>query len=122
FSLPYLVSGWMRGSHNGPIMAVPFKYSQCTRFDGPPRVVAAGFQVSKGRLVGTADLFDDPAYDLARKKAGVIADYMRAHGPFEPHRLPVEDMEYTTLPGVLKKLEGRFEGVEQIFCGGIWVS
>jgi fructose 1,6-bisphosphate aldolase/phosphatase len=112
FSLPYLVSGWMRGSHNGPIIPVPFRYSQCTRFDGPPRVVAAGFQISHGRLVGTADLFDDPAFDLARKKAGEIADYMRAHGPFEPHRLPVEEMEYTTLPGVLKKLEGRFETTE----------
>jgi fructose 1,6-bisphosphate aldolase/phosphatase len=112
FSLPYLVSGWMRGSHNGPIMPVPFKYSQCTRFDGPPRVIAAGFQISHGRLVGTADLFDDPAFDLSRKKAQEIADYMRAHGPFEPHRLPVEEMEYTTLPDVLKKLEGRFEKTE----------
>ncbi|RLF45383.1 MAG: hypothetical protein DRN09_01855, partial [Thermoplasmata archaeon] len=37
-----------------------------------------------------------------------VADYMRAHGPFEPHRLPMEDMEYTTLPGVLEKLKGRF--------------
>jgi len=112
FSLPYLVSGWMRGSHNGPIIPVPFRYSQCTRFDGPPRVIAAGFQISNGKLVGPADLFDDPAFDLARRKAQEIADYMRAHGPFEPHRLPVEEMEYTTLPDVLKKLEGRFEEVE----------
>jgi len=59
--------------------------------------------------VETADSFDDPAYDLARRKAEEIADYMRAHGPFEPHRLHVEDMEHTTLPGVPKKLEGRFE-------------
>jgi fructose 1,6-bisphosphate aldolase/phosphatase len=112
FSLPYLVSGWMRGSHNGPIMPVPVMYSQCTRFDGPPRVLAAGFQLSQGRLVGPVDLFNDPAYDLARRKAQEIADYMRAHGPFEPHRLPIEEMEYTTLPNVLKKLEGRFEEAE----------
>jgi fructose 1,6-bisphosphate aldolase/phosphatase len=112
FSLPYLVSGWMRGSHNGPIIPVSFGDAHCTRFDGPPRVVAAGFQISKGRLVGPADLFDDPAYDLARRKATEIADYMRAHGPFEPHRLPIEEMEYTTLPNVLKKLEGRFEATE----------
>jgi fructose 1,6-bisphosphate aldolase/phosphatase len=112
FSMPYLVSGWMRGSHNGPIMPVPFMYSQCTRFDGPPRVLAAGFQLSQGRLVGPADLFNDPAYDLARRKAQEIADYMRAHGPFEPHRLPIEEMEYTTLPNVLKKLEDRFEEAE----------
>jgi fructose 1,6-bisphosphate aldolase/phosphatase len=112
FAMPHLVSGWMRGSHNGPIMPVPFRYSQCTRFDGPPRVVAAGLQISHGRLGDVADLFDDPAFDNSRRKALDIADYMRAHGPFEPHRLPVEDMEYTTLPNVLKTLEGRFEKAE----------
>ena len=112
FSLPYLVSGWMRGSHNGPLMPCSFGDCHPTRFDGPPRVSAAGFQIAKGRLVGPADLFDDPAYDRARRKAGAIADYMRAHGPFEPHRLPIEEMEYTTLPNVLKKLEKRFEPAE----------
>jgi fructose-bisphosphate aldolase (EC 4.1.2.13)/D-fructose 1,6-bisphosphatase (EC 3.1.3.11) len=108
FSFPYLVSGWMRGSHNGPMMPVSFKDARCTRFDGPPRVIAAGFQIAEGRLVGPVDLFDDPAFDLAREKAGEIADYMRRHGPFEPHRLPMEEMEYTTLPSILEKLEDRF--------------
>ncbi len=112
FSFPHLVSGWMRGSHNGPIMPVGFKDSRCTRFDGPPRVIAAGFQVANSELVGPVDLFDDPAYDLAREKASAVAGYMRRHGPFEPHRLPMEDMEYTTLPKVLKILSSRFEKVE----------
>jgi len=112
FAFPHLVSGWMRGSHNGPVMPVSFKDARCTRFDGPPRVVAAGFQLSNGRLVGPVDLFDDPAFDYTRKKAQEVAEYMRRHGPFEPHRLPLEDMEYTTLPGVLKRLEERFERVE----------
>lgn len=112
FAFPFLVSGWMRGSHNGPMMPVSFKDSRCTRFDGPPRVIAAGFQVNNGGLVGPADMFDDPAYDLTRRKAQDIAEYMRQHGPFEPHRLPMQDMEYTTLPKVLKKLEDRFENVE----------
>lgn len=111
FAFPHLVSGWMRGSHNGPLMPVPFKYAQCTRFDGPPRVVAAGFQVNNGDLIGPVDLFDDPAYDYTREKAQVITEYMRRHGPFEPHRLPLEEMEYTTLPKVLKKLKDRFEKV-----------
>jgi fructose 1,6-bisphosphate aldolase/phosphatase len=53
-------------------------------------------------------MFDDPAFDEARHTASDIADYMRRHGPFEPHRLPLEEMEYTTMPGVMKKLEGRF--------------
>jgi len=112
FSFPYLVAGWMRGSHNGPIMPVSFNNAKCTRFDGPPRIVAAGYQISDGALIGPLDLFDDPAFDLAREQAVHIADYMRRHGPFEPHRLPMEEMEYTTLPDVLKKLENRFLDVE----------
>ncbi len=112
FSFPHLVSGWMRGSHNGPIMPVPFRYSKCTRFDGPPRIIAAGFQLANGRLVGPEDLFDDPAYDYTRQRAMEIAEYMRRHGPFEPHRLPMEDMEYTTLPKVMEKLKDRFESIE----------
>jgi len=111
FAFPYLVSGWMRGSHNGPIMPVPTYQAKCTRFDGPPRVVALGFQLKDGILTGWEDLFDDPAFDMTRQKAQEVADYMRRHGPFEPHRLPLEDMEYTTLPKVMEKLRDRFEEV-----------
>ncbi|RLF43096.1 MAG: hypothetical protein DRN18_01020, partial [Thermoplasmata archaeon] len=78
----------------------------------PPRVIALGFQLSEGRLVGPVDLFDDPGFDRARQIALEVADYMRAHGPFEPHRLPLEEMEYTTLPGVLEKLKERFFDAE----------
>lgn len=109
FSLPYLVSGWMRGSHNGPLLPVSVKDAKCTRFDGPPRVIALGFQVNCGRLEGPADLFDDIAWDHTRKKGQEIADYMRRHGPFEPHRLPLAEMEYTTLPNVMKDLKTRFK-------------
>ncbi|MDD5317409.1 MAG: fructose-1,6-bisphosphate aldolase/phosphatase [Candidatus ainarchaeum sp.] len=112
FSFPHLVSGWMRGSHNGPLMPVAQKNAKCTRFDGPPRLVCLGFQLADGKLVGPTDMFDDPVYDFQRKEAAKIADYMRRHGPFEPHRLPPEDMEYTTLPKVLKGLEPRFKKIE----------
>ncbi|MGB9847489.1 MAG: fructose 1,6-bisphosphatase, partial [Desulfotomaculales bacterium] len=80
-----------------------------TRFDGPPRVVALGFQLAEGRLVGPQDLFADPAFDHARQLANEIANYMRGLGPFEPHRLHLDEMEYTTLPQVSKKLKDRFE-------------
>ncbi|MFO7791942.1 MAG: fructose-1,6-bisphosphate aldolase/phosphatase [Candidatus Saliniplasma sp.] len=112
FAHPFLVSGWMRGSHNGPIMPVGVKDAMCTRFDGPPRAVALGFQLKDGNLTEPGDLFDDPAFDPAREKSANIADYMRKHGPFEPHRLPMEDMEYTTLPAVMEQLEERFEDVD----------
>lgn len=122
FSFPHLVAGWMRGSHHGPLMPVGLRDARCTRFDGPPRIVALGFQVKNGELVGPADLFDDVAFDEARRLAQRIADYLRRHGPFMPHRLGPEEMEYTTLPKVLEKLKDRFVeadlGYKPIVKGG----
>jgi len=109
FSLAYMVTGWMRGSHWGPFMPVSVADAHPTRFDGPPRVIALGFQVSNGTLVGPRDMFADLSYDLARQQANEVANYIRRHGPFEPQRLPLADMEYTTLPQVLKKLTGKFK-------------
>jgi fructose 1,6-bisphosphate aldolase/phosphatase len=108
FASPILVEGWMRGSHMGPLMPVSVSDSTPTRFDGPPRVIAAGFQLSGGKLVGPRDMFVDKSFNLARHQANEMADLMRRHGPFEPHRLPLEEMEYTTMPEVMKKLAGRF--------------
>jgi len=109
FSFPHLVAGWMRGSHAGPLLPVPLRYSKVSRFDGPPRVIGLGFQVSDGKLIGPVDLFDDPAFDGTRSWAVSIAEYMRRHGPFMPHRLGPDEMEYTTLPQVLEKLKDRFK-------------
>jgi fructose 1,6-bisphosphate aldolase/phosphatase len=114
FSFPHLVAGWMRGSHHGPLMPVPMRYAKVTRFDGPPRVIALGWNISKGRLIGPVDLFDDVAFDESRRLAEMIAEYMRRHGPFMPHRLGPEEMEYTTLPSVLEKLKDRFVKTEEV--------
>jgi len=75
-------------------------------------VTAAGFQLSAGKLIGPRDMFADKSFDNARQQANDVADFMRRHGPFEPHRLPLEEMEYTTMPQVMNKLEGRFVGLE----------
>ena len=112
FTLPLLVEGWMRGSHHGPLMPVSVADSTPTRFDGPPRVIALGFQLSGGRLVGPRDMLADKSFDNARQQALDVADFMRAHGPFEPHRLPLEVMEYTTMSQVMKKLEGRWNPLD----------
>jgi len=109
FAFPHLVAGWMRGSHWGPLMPVSQRHARCTRFDGPPRVIALGFNIKNGKLIGPSDMFDDPAFDEARRMAQQIADYMRRHGPFMPHRLGPEEMEYTTLPQVLEALKDRFK-------------
>jgi fructose 1,6-bisphosphate aldolase/phosphatase len=118
FMHSYLVEGWMRGSHWGPIMPVSLKNAKCTVFDGPPRIVALGFQVANGRIASDdegkpmiSDLFDDSAFDMARSEAMEYASMLRRMGEFEPARLGVEEMEYTTLPQVLEKLKGRFEPV-----------
>ena len=108
FASPILVEGWMRGSHMGPLMPVSVPDSTPSRFDGPPRVICLGFQLCEGNLVGPRDMFADKSFNLARHQANEMADMMRRHGPFEPHRLPLEEMEYTTMPEVAKKLEGRF--------------
>ena len=99
----------MRGSHYGPMVPVSQKDAVPTRFDGPPRVIAMGFQLAHGKLIGPQDLFADMAFDRARQTALEIADYMRRMGPFEPHRLPLDEMEYTTLPQVMEKLKERFK-------------
>lgn len=112
FAFPAIVEGWMRGSHNGPLMPVSLQQCNPSRFDGPPRVVCAGFQLAEGKLVGPVDMFDDPSFDDARRMANVAGEYLRRHGPFEPHRLPLNEMEYTTMPQVMKKLEGRFLPLE----------
>ncbi|NMB79117.1 MAG: fructose 1,6-bisphosphatase, partial [Methanomicrobiales archaeon] len=90
FATPVLVAGWMRGSHHGPLMPVGLCDANCTRFDGPPRVICFGFQVANGELIGPADLFDDPAFDRVRSRCNDLADIIRAQGPFEPHRLFLE--------------------------------
>lgn len=112
FARPHLVAGWMRGSHHGPLM--PCSMMQCnpTRFDGPPRVIGLGFQLSNGNLIGPQDFFADISYDRARATANEIADYMRSLGPFEPHRLGLDELEYTTLPDVMKKLTGRLVPID----------
>jgi fructose 1,6-bisphosphate aldolase/phosphatase len=111
FTMPHIVEGWMRGSHHGPLMPCRLADAHPSRFDGPPRVISLGFQVANGRLVGPLDMFDDPGFDEARHLCNVIADHLRRHGPFEPHRLPMDEMEYTTLPEVMVKLDTRWQSL-----------
>jgi fructose 1,6-bisphosphate aldolase/phosphatase len=97
-------------------MPVGLKDSRCTAFDGPPRLVALGFQVANGEIACDEDgkpmiagLFDDPAFALARHEAMQYASMLRRMGEFEPARLGPEEMEYTTLRQVLAKLKERFK-------------
>jgi fructose 1,6-bisphosphate aldolase/phosphatase len=108
FTFAHTVEGWMRGSHHGPLMPCSFADATPSRFDGPPRVIAAGFQINKGDFVGPRDMFADPAFDRARAQATEVADYLRRHGPFEPHRLGLDELEYTTMPQLMEKFKDRW--------------
>jgi fructose 1,6-bisphosphate aldolase/phosphatase len=111
FAFPHTVAGCMRGSHHAPLMPVAQGQAHPSRFDGPPRVVCLGYQVTGGRLIGPRDMFDDPAFDGTRRQAEEVMDYLRRHGPFEPHRLPLDEMEYTTMPQVAARLADRWEPI-----------
>ncbi|HEX4820406.1 MAG TPA: fructose 1,6-bisphosphatase, partial [Acidimicrobiales bacterium] len=113
FAFPHSVAGCMRGSHHAPVIPVPQSQAHPARFDGQPRVVCLGFQIHDGKLIGPRDMFDDPSFDLARQKSNEIYEYLRRHGPFEPHRLPLDEMEYTTMPAVAEKLRDRWESTDE---------
>jgi fructose 1,6-bisphosphate aldolase/phosphatase len=112
FSFPHTVAGAMRGSHHAPLMPVPLEHAHPARFDGPPRVVCLGFQLKDGKLGRPRDMFDDPSFDRARTQVNKVMDYLRRHGPFEPHRLDLDEMEYTTMPEVAERLKDRWEATD----------
>ncbi|GBD03858.1 Fructose-1,6-bisphosphate aldolase/phosphatase [bacterium HR19] len=123
FAFPALVSGWMRGSHWGPFYPSSQDDSNPTFFDGPPRIVALGFHVRDGKIQGLEDAskpgehilldyFKDSSWDAVRRQAMEVAIYIRRHGPFMPAILPPEELEYTTLPEVRKKLQDKWEEVD----------
>lgn len=111
FAYPHLVGGWMRGSHFGPLMPTGYADATPARFDGPPRIVALGFQITEGKLIGPRDMFADKSFDRARQIALEQADYLRHMGPFEPHRLGLDELEYTTMPELMKRLQARWTHV-----------
>lgn len=112
FTAASIVAGASRGSHHGPWMPVAMGEPGAATdraAGGPPRVVALGFQLAAGKLIGPRDLFDDVTFDAARAEATRVAAYLRRHGPFEPHRLPLDEVEYP--PTVAAKLEGRWSAM-----------
>lgn len=112
FAFPHTVAGCMRGSHHAPLMPVSARQATPSRFDGPPRVVCLGYQLHGGKLIGPRDMFDDPAFDRSRQQANEVMDYLRRHGPFEPHRLALDELEYTTMADLEHRLAERWQPIE----------
>jgi fructose 1,6-bisphosphate aldolase/phosphatase len=67
FAFPHLVEGWMRGSHHGPIMPTSISQSNPSRFDGPPRVVAAGFQLVGGVVQSLRNLLEHGRHEIVKR-------------------------------------------------------
>ncbi len=112
FSFPYLVNGWMRGSHYGPLIPVSLKDSRVSRFDGPPRIVCIGVQLKNGEITYPTDMFEDVAFDRVREKALEYADLIRRQGPFQPHRGTLEEMRYTSLKEVINSLKKKWKKLD----------
>jgi fructose 1,6-bisphosphate aldolase/phosphatase len=115
YSLGHLVPGFMRGSHNGPLMPVT-QNTAVSWFDGPPVVTAAAFSIKNGLLTEAADAFDQPLWDAVRAEVAQKAQWIRRQGFFGAAMLPWQELEYAA--GPVKKMESlqsrfRFEREEE---------
>jgi len=107
YTIGHFVSGFMRGSHIGPLMPVT-KNSTISFFDGPPAVSCLAFCVKNGKLTEPVDVFDHPYWDYVRMKVSRKAEEIRKQGFSGPAMVPMAELEYTGVVDTLKKLEKRF--------------
>jgi fructose 1,6-bisphosphate aldolase/phosphatase len=108
YALGYYVSGFMRGSHIGPLMPVKAN-STISFFDGPPIVSCLAFSMKNGKLTGPVDCFDHPLWDEVRREAAKKAIEIRKQGFYGAAMLPMGELEYTGIVEELKKIEKRFK-------------
>lgn len=108
FKIGHYVAGFMRGSHNGPLMPVKMN-SPVSFFDGPPVVSAAAFCVHNGILTEPADAFDHPFWDYIRTKVSRKATELREQGFSGPAMLPYSELEYGGIVEKMEQLEPRFK-------------
>ncbi len=109
FRICHYVSGFMRGSHTGPL--TPVKACQgVSFFDGPPIVSAQGFCVHNGMLTDAVDLFaDDAVWDEVRRKAAKKALAIREQGFSGNAMLGMNELEYTGIMDILRDIEPKFK-------------
>jgi len=108
YTIGHYVSGFMRGSHNGPLMPVK-KNSSISFFDGPPVVNCLAFSVKEGKLTEPADAFDHPYWDYVRDKVSQKAEEIRKQGFSGAAMLSMSELEYTGVMETLKELEKKFK-------------
>ena len=104
----HLVAGFMRGSHNGPLMPVK-QNSMISYFDGPPIVSCAAFCVHEGKLTEAADTFDHPFWDHVRDNVSRKALDIRDQGFSGPAMLGYDELEYGGIVKKMKKIDKKFK-------------
>ncbi|MFP4588975.1 MAG: fructose-1,6-bisphosphate aldolase/phosphatase [Candidatus Acetothermia bacterium] len=108
YKIGHYVAGFMRGSHNGPLMPVS-EGGSISYFDGPPIVSCLAFSVSDGQFTEPVDVFDNPFWDEIRTKVSRKALDIREQGFSGPAMLDYDELEYGGITDRMEKLEGRFE-------------
>jgi len=108
YTIGHYVAGFMRGSHNGPLMPVK-KNSSISYFDGPPIVSCLAFCLKNGKLTESADAFDHPYWDYVRNNVARKAEEIRRQGFSGCAMLPMTELEYTGAMETLRELEKRFK-------------
>jgi len=108
FTIGHLVSGFMRGSHTGPLMPVKLN-STISYFDGPPVVSCAAFCVHNGKLTEPADAFDHQYWDFIRHNISKKAYDIRRQGFSGPAMLPYKELEYGGIVEILNSLDKKFK-------------
>lgn len=109
YSMGHLVAGFMRGSHNGPLMPVT-QNGIISWFDGPPVVTATAFSVKDGILTEPADVFDQPFWDYVRNEVSQKARWIRRQGFFGAAMLPWQELEYAAGPvNKMDAMQSRFK-------------
>ncbi len=108
YEIGHLVSGFMRGSHTGPLMPVKAN-TGVSFFDGPPIVTCLAFCVRQGKLTEPEDTFDHPYWDWVRHQISRKTHEIRAQGFSGPAMLPYSDLEYGGIRERMKEIDKRFE-------------
>jgi len=107
YTITPLVAGFMRGSHNSPLMPVR-KNTSISFFDGPAIVSCLAFCLKNGKLTEPADNFDHPYWDYVRQQASQETQELRRQGFFGAAMLPYSELEYGGIVETIKRLEKRF--------------
>lgn len=108
FTIGHYVAGFMRGSHNGPLMPIKAN-STISFFDGPPVVSCVAFCVHNGKLTEAVDAFDHPYWDYVRMNVSRKAEEIRRQGFFGAAMLPYSELEYGGIVEKLNAIEPKFK-------------